>query len=778
MILPVIAALSSGVIMKKMKVMQVFSSRFKELWEEWELRGVIFLSLTLQILLICMGSRRKYIHFAWFRGVVWLAYLMADAVAIYALGIITNKVTKLKSQSVDTKTQLNAFWAPFLLLHLGGPDTITAYALEDNELWLRHLLSLVTQTGVTFYIFLMAWTGMSMSILAIVIIFAGLVKYGERVYVLWTASSEQFRDSIPDPPPNYSKILEQHKLMEAEGYDVIAHEVIEVRDVTVEYNVDGADLSCSEESLHDLGKLYKRKQGELLAARGLANIFQRLFADLLLSLEDRDTSWLVLKDKNFLAAFKIIEIELGIVYNLLYTKAKAIHTSWGFARRITGLVSICIVLVLFILIEDQHYSVADLYLTYILLAAAIFLEIYALVVLLFSDKTACWLIKEKKFAVLDFINWLQPLTKRRRWSDHMAQYSLLSFAIKEKHLPCHQILEFLQIDEKVEKPLYKHHKKVTNDLKKLIMSHITGMQSPQTTRGSQVLENNQMESLKWSIELEFDQSILIWHIATELLCHPNSKNPGNNEPQVNENKSISKISKRLSRYMLYILVMYPMMLPTGIGRIKFQETYVEAMKFFNEFRKLNKPKPIASEDTDQKAGFCASPGQHIKNLMKPKPKPIASEDTDHKAGFCASPWQHIKNFFYRMSSKRQHIKNLMKRKFDLTIAYNELRDQVKTNLNLTVSKGDRSKYVLFHGCQLASQLDKIEKQEDKWKLISEVWVEMLCYAASNCKGSYHAQQLRRGGELLTHVWLMMAHFGLTNHFQIPHTPAIAELIMQ
>ncbi|CAD6227108.1 unnamed protein product [Miscanthus lutarioriparius] len=36
-----------------------------------------------------------------------------------------------------------AFWTPFLLLHLGGPDTITAYSLEDNELWLRHLIGLL-----------------------------------------------------------------------------------------------------------------------------------------------------------------------------------------------------------------------------------------------------------------------------------------------------------------------------------------------------------------------------------------------------------------------------------------------------------------------------------------------------------------------------------------------------------------------------------------------------------------------------------------------------------
>ncbi|KAL3726177.1 hypothetical protein ACJRO7_031121 [Eucalyptus globulus] len=712
MILPVIAALSSGIVVKQMKVMQVFSLRFKELWEEWELRGVVFLSLALQILLICTGNRRKYIRFASFWGIVWLAYLMADPIAIYALGVITNKLTKINSQSVDANTELNAFWAPFLLLHLGGPDTITAYALEDNELWLRHLLSLITQAGVTFYIFLMAGTGLNISIFAIVMILDGLVKYGERVYVLWAASSEQFRDSIPDPPSNIRRYW--------------SNIMIEVRDVIVENNVDGADLSSLEETL-DPAKLYKRGQGELLAARGLVKIFQRLFADLLLSFEDRDTSRSVLKDKNFLVAFKIIEIELGMMYDLLYTKAMAIHTSWGFARRIIGLVSTCIILVLFILIKDQRYSIADLCMTFVLLGVAIFLEIYALAVLLFSDKTACWLIKEKKFAVLDIINWLKPLTKRRRWSDHMAQYNLLSFALKEKHLFCHRLLGYLHIDEKVEKLLYKHHKKVTKDLKRLLMSHFTEMQSL-------------MESLKWSIELEFDQSILIWHIATELCCHPedkdSSKNPPYDEPHVRENiTSRSKIGKCLSRYMLYILVMYPVMLPTGIGRIKFQETYVEAMKFFNEFREPNE--------------------ENVRGYMKYVMK---------CAGFCASAWQHIK--------RRK------KRKFDITGACNQLREQVKTKLNLTVAKGDRSKYVLFHGCRLASQLDKIESQEEKWEIISEVWAEMLCYAASKCKGSYHAQQLRRGGELLTHVWLMMAHFGLTDHFQIPHAPAIAELIMK
>ena len=48
-------------------------------------------------------------------------------------------------------------------------------------------------------------------------------------------------------------------------------------------------------------------------------------------------------------------------------------------------------------------------------------------------------------------------------------------------------------------------------------------------------------------------------------------------------------------------------------------------------------------------------------------------------------------------------------------------------------------------------------KENKWNIICSVWVEMLCYAASNCPMDFHAEQLRRGGGLITHVWLLLAH---------------------
>ncbi|TXG68492.1 hypothetical protein EZV62_003427 [Acer yangbiense] len=48
----------------------------------------------------------------------------------------------------------------------------------------------------------------------------------------------------------------------------------------------------------------------------------------------------------------------------------------------------------------------------------------------------------------------------------------------------------------------------------------------------------------------------------------------------------------------------------------------------------------------------------------------------------------------------------------------------------------------------------------RWKMISEVWLEMLAYAAQNCDWKEHAQHLRNGGELLTHVSVLMVNFRL------------------
>ena len=47
-------------------------------------------------------------------------------------------------------------------------------------------------------------------------------------------------------------------------------------------------------------------------------------------------------------------------------------------------------------------------------------------------------------------------------------------------------------------------------------------------------------------------------------------------------------------------------------------------------------------------------------------------------------------------------------------------------------KGDKNKSVLFEAYRLAKTLKSLEMEmAERWKMVSEAWVEMLCYAASH-----------------------------------------------
>ena len=92
-------------------------------WKEWGILALVLLSFLLQVILLITAEIRRRKDSGVLKVVVWSAYLMADTTAIYALGHMS--VTTWMSQ----EHELAAFWAPFLLLHLGGQDKITAYAI-------------------------------------------------------------------------------------------------------------------------------------------------------------------------------------------------------------------------------------------------------------------------------------------------------------------------------------------------------------------------------------------------------------------------------------------------------------------------------------------------------------------------------------------------------------------------------------------------------------------------------------------------------------------------
>ncbi|TXG68491.1 hypothetical protein EZV62_003426 [Acer yangbiense] len=268
---------------------------------------------------------------------------------------------QVSSKAADS---LQAFWAPFLLLHLGGPDTITAYSLEDNELWLRHLLGLIVEVGVAFYVFLRFWSSNVLTLLSIPVFITGIVKYGERTWVLWSSSSKRFKDSLgssSDPDPCFDLFYE--------------YRPVSLR-LEMKPGIYGEN--------HNLVQAYYSHKRLLY-----------LFANQIID-EKRYHSYDIIKRKSAEDAFKLVAIELGLIYDVLYTKAAIVYSGIGISLRCISFISSVSALVLFSIIIDMHsYLQIDITVTYLLLAGAVLLEIYAFTVLFSSDWTKLWLIKFK-----------------------------------------------------------------------------------------------------------------------------------------------------------------------------------------------------------------------------------------------------------------------------------------------------------------------------------------------------------------------------------------------
>ncbi|XP_022777236.1 uncharacterized protein LOC111318628 [Durio zibethinus] len=674
-------------------MMEALIQNLENLWKDWQLRGLLLLSLIFQTILIVMGNHRKYSYQLLVRFAVWVAYLASDTVATMALGIISNDLGDTSDNGKsDANIELHVFWAPFLLLHLGGPDTITAYALEDNELWLRHLLGLALKAGVAFYTYLMAWRGSHLSILSTLMVFVGLSKYVERTWVLRSASSQQIkgstlvrRDLLGSSNPN---LLKEYDVKKEGGCNLIPNRVIDIQ------------LPMETFAFEDNSN---SKTNELLKAYGLLQIFKRIFVNLLLTSRHRDSSLAIFQNLSFEKAFKVVEMELAFMYDLLYTKASVVYSRWGLGLRCINLSLTCIVLVLFSLADDKHkYNKADLVITFLLLVLAIVLDIYAALVILFSDWTFVWLSLHKKTSILKAIASIQ-LFNNPRWSNSMAQFNLLDFALREKpmiydpilsevkpHL-CHRILKhfkFLGIAEKQEKERYVTKEVIPSTLKEWIFKHLKERakikakvhDTSDVGRQKFGVDIHGHSELKWSVEKGFDERILIWHIATDICYY--SEELGEAIP------SKRHMSILMSRYMMHLLVNYPAMLQAGIGDILIEDTCAEVIDF------CNTPEP---------------------------PK-----------------------------NKRDTYDKLVK---------------ATTGVEFLGRRYSARKSMLMDGSSLARSLNEISNKEEKWSLIADTWVEMLAHAASHCEGSQHRQHLRRGGQLLTHVWLLMAHLGLTDHFQ-------------
>ncbi|KAK4836881.1 hypothetical protein QYF36_001000 [Acer negundo] len=415
--------------------MQLFPDNLRKIWNGWEVRGLVLLSLNLQIILVIFGSRRKFTASLKVRILVWSAYLIADSVASIALGTLANSQADSKGNKLSKSgSALQSFWAPFLLLHLGGPDTITAYSLEDNELWLRHFLGLIVQVGLAFYVFLRSWSDKAITFIAIPMFITGIIKYGERTFVLRSSSVENFKNSLLSFPLDLDFPDQAESTYLAQAYFLF------------------------------------KKQSTYLFANLVVDYYG-----------PNDPSYPIMHNKLAKDAFKLVEAELGFMYDVLYTKATIVYSRSGIVLRCISFFSSASALIVSSVIIDIHsYPIADISLTYLLLVVAVFLEVYAFILFLLSDITKIWLIKYKivdknLFQLLERVagRICSVIYPNKRWSRSMAQYNLISSCLKEKSATRIGFLITFLISKLLNvKYRYLTREDVDIDLQKVIFEHL------------------------------------------------------------------------------------------------------------------------------------------------------------------------------------------------------------------------------------------------------------------------------------------------------------------
>ncbi|XP_061965338.1 uncharacterized protein LOC133689498 [Populus nigra] len=671
------------------------SQDIEELWNEWQIRSLMLIGLLLQIILTILGERRKYT--VGFGGdFLWLAYLSADSVAIFSLGILARSVANSTNPNL-----IPVFWAPILLVHIGGPGTISAYSMHElDKLLINHLLQLVTRVGVVGYV-LFRLRENAFMLVAIPIFISGMIKYGERI---WVFKRNKESDNLTQQP--------------------------------------SAKRSC----IHML--------------------FQNLD---LVNLDQTVATYDLVSGKKAEEAFQLTEIELGLKYDRLYSKVATVSWPRFILRSVTFLSSIFALVSFSIMIKSKtDYSKNDRIISYVLLSGVVCLESYSIIGHLFSDWTTIWLSSWKngslnlyttrclsclhKDPYQNLQEWsglingnfqrraINLLCKGLYWSIWIARNRLI-FESKAPDwdmifdLTFYRLAFWLKSSVRnfsyAGSDLFRNpewnwkvdsREKVDKDLKELIFKQILHRRSrydPSTNnildllglleeRGRNVLQSKGcFDKLGWSVDdAEFSHSLLTWHIATHVCYIDDSKK------NVFVNHQNCAMSRSLSNYMLYLLVQCPNMLAMELSGTRYTETRIHLHRLLL---------------------IIGNP--HKENEKKWKKISMDKLDT------LSFPKAQVKFFFYELL---QSPSTMLK----------EIRDQ------------GEEKSALLDGCMLAMSLQSLESldgwsNEKKWEMISELWVEMLMYAASHSGWKEHADALARGGELLTHVCLLMAHLGLS-----------------
>jgi hypothetical protein len=238
-----------------------------------------------------------------------------------------------------------------------------------------------------------------------------------------------------------------------------------------------------------------------------------------------------------------------------------------------------------------------------------------------------------------------------------------------------------------------------------------------------------VEIKKSLCSVSFDRSVLLWHIATDLCrrCTDDAASVDDRGQEQKEEEEVGVATEELEGA------------EGGTGAEQHQEHHRGVR---DPALRLHKECTIAISN-------------YMAHLLNVNPDMLLTGSRHH---LISEAVKELQTYSFLFKKKRKF--KLSPREIDLIVA----REQYKS------ADGDAS--LAFHtkeACKLAKELLQLD-DDTRWMLMYRVWLGMLCYSASMCRGYLHAKSLGNGGEFLSFVWLMLVLKGgksLADKLQMP-----------
>ncbi|KAK1643378.1 hypothetical protein QYE76_061183 [Lolium multiflorum] len=426
--------------------------------------------------------------------------------------------------------------------------------------------------------------------------------------------------------------------------------------------------------------------------------------------------------------WRVMELELSLMYDTLYTKASVTHSWVGYCIRVISPLAIVTSLVLFQLSSKDGYSRLNVDITYTLLGGALLLETKSLLGALGSSWALAFLCTRRwrwfRHSALCTGRWhrlrsaLISLRRSwpgkmimtgtsRRWSGTMGQHNMLRFRagrVDRISWLLGILFKMLGLDEWWNRRYYsctivvpEKVMKRAHELRiRVSRSDINTMGLLRHKWGESALSHEKYPGLFKELEtwhgVDFHESIISWHIATDLILAAVEKN---------EEEHVETV-RALSNYMMFLLVNRPYMLP-GLPQ---NWLYKQTCKNLDEICPQITP---AGSPGDR---FCTV----VKKLFRPS-----------------------RHWDLKPSEREKNLADLIRE--------NKYRGPSDSEIPRLKYAQNIAKIVLADSNVLV----------DKVNLLLRLWTDFLAYAANRCSRESHARKLSSGGEFTTIVWLMIEH---------------------